>query len=149
MTSDPKKLKAFADKHGGMYAQSSVLPIVAQDSAPWEDVIDESDDEEISEDLKDDMSEASQFKRKLDAGYMELSVPAGGFSCGTCKFALEGGACVHPSVRAPVDSEYGCCNFFSPAEASQQTFPPILKPSPLKDDEESDEDDEEEITYGP
>ena len=160
---DPKKLKAFADKHGGMYAQTSrlaevamVAPMPEPEPQPWESVLDEGDEEEISEDLDDEMSEASMFKRKLEAKYVEVREGAGGLACQKCTHFLNQGTdgegvCMQIAVRAPVDAETGHCMFFEAADASAITWPPSIEAIDDADEphEEASEEDEDDVDYGP
>lgn len=146
MTIDPMKMKKFVDSFGPYPRPeplASSIEVVSTFADP--DALDEEDIEEISDDLRDDASEASELARKLDkgVGYMEISAPAGGFSCGTCKSFREGGACINPCVRAVVDGEKGCCNLFLPANA-QILFPPQDEPRVLHGVDEEDEDEEDE-----
>jgi len=59
--------------------------------------------------------------------YMELTVLAGAFSCGNCRFASAspdgGGFCLNQTVRAPVSASHGCCNLFVPAHSADQLEP--------------------------
>jgi hypothetical protein len=164
---EPKKLKAFADKHGGMYAQSSRLSQVAMapplampepEPQPWEALLDEGDEEEISEDLDDEMSPASMFKRKLEAKYVEVRDGAGGLACQKCTHFLNQGSdgegvCMQIAVRAPVEAETGHCMFFEAADASAITWPPNLE-APGDDGsdephEDASEEAEDDVDYGP
>lgn len=117
MAVDPKKLKAF---------MNAPIPMLAPPLPPE---LSTEEAEEICEALEDDMSEESQTARKLNpyVSYMELSEPAGAFSCGACKYATAEGFCGHRDVRAYVSAENGCCSLFWPSEA-QVVFPPEAKP---------------------
>jgi len=59
--------------------------------------------------------------------YMELTVLAGAFSCGNCRFASAdpngGGFCVNAAVRASVSASHGCCNLFFPGHSADALDP--------------------------
>jgi len=113
MTIDANKLKLFLQ----------MPPMLEPVTPPG---LDESDIEEIKGELEDPASEASQATRKMGYGvrYMELTEPAGAFSCATCEYATPEEFCVHEMVRARVSGEYGCCNLFEPRDKGLLSFPP-------------------------
>lgn len=123
MAIDVNKLIAFKRSGLPLYDMQAVAT-----TPGLPDDLDESDVEEIREELQDDSSEGAQLCRKLspEVGYMELSEPAG-FSCGACKWFEADGICLHASVRAPVDGEAGCCNLFQPSSATVVFPPPEAK----------------------
>ena len=129
---DVAKLKAYLSSP---YPVDLIMP-------PPPEGLDEDEREEIAEELKDDMSEASQLRRKLDyvVGYMETSDPAGAFACGTCKYLVGGVSCVNVCVQATVDAANGCCNLWQLSKSSGITmvFPPPDEPD--EDDEGDDAD---------
>lgn len=58
-----------------------------------------------------------------EIGYMELTTPAGAFSCGQCLFAAENGFCNNTAVLAPISALAGCCSRFWP-KLEAPKFPP-------------------------
>ena len=113
---DEKKLRNYINRYGA-------YPVMQQQVSTPEG-LDPDDVEEISDELKDDASDASIFARKLAAGYMELGEKAGAFSCGNCKYLREG-VCTQAIVRAPVSASNGCCDYFEPSNGDV-VFPPSL-----------------------
>jgi hypothetical protein len=63
--------------------------------------------------------------RSPAVSYMEIEAAAGGFSCGTCRFADPSARrCTHRKVDAPVSPDHGCCNLWA---GEGVTFPPDFK----------------------
>lgn len=136
MAQDTDKLRALVDEQRGGEGNADQNPDDELEGAP---------------DPGEDASGEAQDARKMNpaVGYMELSEPAGAFSCGTCTFGTpsdeEGvGTCINELVRAQVSTTNGCCNLFVPAEA-EVVFPPG---SGEEGDEEEGEEEEEEIEEG-
>jgi hypothetical protein len=64
--------------------------------------------------------------RSSHVSYMEIASEAGGFSCGTCRWADPGASrCTHRRVDAPVSPSHGCCNLWA---GEGVMFPPGFKP---------------------
>jgi len=141
MAIDPLKLKKYVEMYGARPSMAvEVMPVSLGN-------IDDDEREEISEELADEMSETAQLARKLNpyVGYMEVAQPAGAFACGTCKWAVDG-MCMHAEVRAEVNSEHGCCNFWGAGRDSgvEVVFPPTENDHEISEDESDDDEDYDE-----
>jgi hypothetical protein len=94
-------------------------------------------------DMPDNLSrEAMQHRlQEPHVGYMEIESAKGkGFSCGNCRFLIEGAYCANTAVQSYVSEKKGCCNLFDPKDG--EATPPDEWEAFSDLDGEGDEEEE-------